>query len=187
MVMRSKDASTSPEYCFRSTPAALSMTLYERPAANAIFTKTPRLLAGRFEALVDSFRVFGSDRNFLILLAEFLVNEGDGVVARRQALDLILSVFVGDGKEWALHHVDIHLHPGMLVALDREHDFFTGEILLDVRGGGWLRLVPLAVIFRCGMNVVRGGICVLDIYGLASHHAKHVRMIAAALLLKDYW
>ena len=34
------------------------------------------------------------------------------------------------------------------------------------------------------MDVVRGGIVVLDLHGLACHHAEHVRMILAALLIE---
>ena len=47
-----------------------------------------------------------------------------------------------------------------------------------------LRFVPLAVVFRRGMDVVGGGIVVLDLHGLSGHHAEHVGMILAALLIE---
>src|SRR4029077_14033335 len=43
----------------------------------------------------------------------------------------------------------------------------------------------LTVVFRSGMNVVRGLIVILDLYGLAGHHAQHVRMVLAAALVED--
>src|ERR1700687_4648962 len=103
------------------------------------------LLAGCFEALIHGLGIFRRDRYFLVLLSELLVDEGDGVIARRKALDLIRAIFGGDGEERALHHVNIHLHPRVLVALYGQHDFFTGEIFLDVSGGWRLRFIPLPV------------------------------------------
>ena len=67
---------------------------------------------------------------------------------------------------------------------------FTGSMIssrakfFSMRSGlGRLRLVPLAVVFRRGMNVVRGFVVVLDLDVLPGHHAQHVRMILAALLV----
>src|SRR6202140_548911 len=142
------------------------------------------LLAGCFEALIHGLGIFRRDRYFLVLLSELLVDEGDGVIARRKALDLIRAIFGGDGEERALHHVDIHLHPRVLVALYGQHDFFTGEIFLDV-GGRWrLRLVPLPVVLGRGMDVVGRGILILDVYSLACQPTKNVRVILATLLIE---
>src|ERR1035438_2110056 len=145
------------------------------------------LLGGRLEALVHGLRLFGRDRDFLILLAQFFMHESEGVVARRQSLVLVLPILGRYGEEWALHHVDVHLHPRMLVALDRQHDLFAREILLDCGRRRRLRLVPLAVVFRRGMDVVGGWIVIVDLYGLAGHHAEHVRMILASLLVEYDW
>ena len=60
-----------------------------RQDAGAILNYSPPAV----EALVYGLRVLRSDCYFLFLLAHFLVNERDGVVARRQALDLILAIF----------------------------------------------------------------------------------------------
>src|ERR1700686_4058319 len=132
------------------------------------------LLAACFEALIHGLRIFRRDRYLLVLLSEFLVDEGDGVIAGRKALDLIRAIFGGDGEERALHHIDIHLHPRMLVTLDRQHDFFAGEIFLDVSGGWRLRVVPLPVVRGRGMDVVSRGIVILDVYRLPCHHTKNV-------------
>src|SRR5207302_1316121 len=82
--------------------------------------------------------------------------------------------------EGTLHHVDVHLHPRMLVTLDGKKNFFARKTL--VKGGGlrWLRFVPFAVVFWLGVNVVRGGVAVDDLDLLADHHAEHVRMVFAA-------
>src|SRR5437016_9877195 len=72
----------------------------------------------------------------------------------------------------------------MLVALDRQHDFFTGKGLLNIRSLRRLRLVPLAVVFRSGVDVVGCGVAILNVDSLPGHYAQHVRMITAALLIK---
>src|ERR1700752_4640831 len=56
------------------------------------FTKAERLVGGRFEALVHGLRVFRGDRYLLILFAQLFLNEGDGVIAGRKALNLILPI-----------------------------------------------------------------------------------------------
>src|SRR2546429_6980634 len=90
-----------------------------------------------------------------------------------------------DRVEGTLHHVDVHLHPRMLVTLDGKKNFFASKTL--VKGGGlrWLRFVPFAVVFWLGVNVVRGGVAVDDLDLLADHHAEHVRMVFAAALVES--
>src|ERR1700690_1935765 len=70
-----------------------------------------------FERLVYGLAVLGGQRNLLCLLTQLFLHKRQRVVARRQALDLVLAVGPGYRKERRLHHVDIHLHPGMLVTL----------------------------------------------------------------------
>src|ERR1039458_3914391 len=161
-----------------------------RPASNGKLQNVaafplPGLLAASLKALVHGFGFFGRHRDFLVLLAQFLVHECDRVISRRQAFDFIFSALVGDGIERVLHYIDVHLHPGVLIALDRQHDFFAGEVLFDRSGRWWLRFVPLAIIFRCGMDVVRGLIVILNLHGLSRHYAPPVRMILAAALVED--
>src|SRR4029077_5564219 len=151
-----------------------------RVITTAALRKT-RLGAG-LEDYVDGLAVFCGQRYFLILLSEFFVHEGDGVVAGRQALDLELAVGAADRIERILDYVYEHAHPGMLVAFNRQQDFFAGEGLFD----GWslrgLRFIPLAIVLGSGVNVVGGGIAVDNLDGLTSHHAKDVGFIFAAAL-----
>src|ERR1700722_6478078 len=138
----------------------------------------------RFEAGIDGLGILRRDRVLLILLAQFFVNERQRVIARRQAFDLVFPRLIGNREERALDHVDIHLHPRMLVALDWQHNFFTGESLIQRRRRWRLRFVPLTVVFRRGMDVMGRLIGVLDLHCLARHHAKNMRMILAALLFE---
>src|SRR5260370_10936160 len=137
-----------------------------------------------FESYVDGLAVLGCESDFLGLLAELFVDEGDGVVAGGQALDFELAVGAGDRKERALGDVDEHAHPGMLVALHGQHDLFAGEGFLECGSLRRLRLVPLAVVLGGGMNIVGGRIAVDDFYGLTGHDAQHVGMVFAAALIE---
>src|SRR5713226_9490857 len=71
----------------------------------------------RFEALVHRLAVFSGQRDLLGLLAQFFLDKRLRVITRRQAFDFVLAVRAGNGEEWRLHYVDVHFHPGMLVAL----------------------------------------------------------------------
>src|SRR5439155_26052231 len=100
--------------------------------------------ASGLERRVNRFCIFRGKSDFDVLLAEFFLDERDGVVARRQALDFELAVGAGDREERTLGYVDEHAHPRMLVALHGQHDFFTGKSFLERSGLRRLRLVPLA-------------------------------------------
>src|SRR6266849_9787745 len=143
-----------------------------------------RLARSGLERRVHGLAVLGGQGDFLRLLAELFMDECDGVIAGRQALDLKLAVGSGDREKGALRNVDEHPHPRMLVALHGKHDFFTREILFQRRGLRWLRLVPLAVVLRSGMDIVCGGIAVDDRYGLAGDHSHYEWVIAAAALIE---
>src|SRR5260370_25494564 len=71
----------------------------------------------------------------------------------------------------------------MLIALDRQHDFFAGESFLERGGLRRLRFVPLAVVFRRGMNVVGCRIAVDDPDGLTGYHAEDMGMAFAPALI----
>src|SRR5260370_4639375 len=139
-----------------------------------------------FESYVDGLAVLGCESDFLGLLAELFVDEGDGVVAGGQALDFELAVGAGDREERALGDVEEHAHPGMLVALHWQHDLFAREGFLERSGLRRLRLVPLAIVLRGGMNIVSGRIAVDDLDGLTGNHPHHVGMVfAAAMIQRD--
>ena len=68
-------------------------------SANSCFIKpgiaSPQTAAATrcgLEALIDGLGFFRGDGYLLVLLAQFFLDEGDSVVARRQALDLVLAV-----------------------------------------------------------------------------------------------
>src|SRR5579872_1283299 len=102
------------------------------------------------EALVYGLAVLCSQRDLLVLFAQLLLNERESVVARRQALDFVLALFVSYRIERALYHVDVHPHPRMLVTLHGQHDLFAREALLDRSSGRRLRLVPFTI--ACGVG-----------------------------------
>src|SRR5712692_10134629 len=162
---------------------ALARATLARPAPHQQISRLvyQRLL---FETSVYGLAILGGQRHLLILLAQLLVHEGEGVVARRQALNGVLAVRAGDRVERVLHHVDVHLHPRVLVALYRQHDFFAGEALLQWSGLRRLGLVPLAVILGRGMDVVGRGIVVFDFDVLTRYHPQHMRMVPAAALIQ---
>src|SRR5260370_35510786 len=77
---------------------------------------SPKNLGARLEGRVDGLAVFRGERDFLGLLSEFFVHEGDGVIARRQALDLELAVGAADPAERVFNPAVAHPQPAMLVA-----------------------------------------------------------------------
>src|SRR5260370_16717849 len=63
---------------------------------------SPKKSGAGLEGRVDGLAVFRGERDFLVLLSEFFVHEGDGVVARRQAFDFELAVRTADRIEGVL-------------------------------------------------------------------------------------
>src|SRR5260370_5844257 len=130
-----------------------------------------------FESYVDGLAVPGCESDFLGLLAELFVDEGDGVVAGRQALDFELAVGAGDREERALGDVEEHAHPGMLVALHWQHNLLAGEGFLECGSLRRLRLVPLAIVLRGGLNFVSGRIPVAHFSGFTAPPAPPLGII----------
>ncbi len=73
----------------------------------------------------------------------------------------------------------------MLIALDWNQHFRTGEGLLDWRRAVGLRLVPLRIQLWCRVDVVLRGIAVSDAEFLVCLDAEHVRYIVAATLIES--
>src|SRR5260370_13803883 len=67
---------------------------------------SPKKLGAGLEGRVDGLAVFRGERDFLVLLSEVFVHEGDGVIALRQAFDLELAVPAADRIEGVLNHGD---------------------------------------------------------------------------------
>ena len=72
----------------------------------------------------------------------------------------------------------------MHIALHGNRDFFTSERIFYLCAGQ-LGFVPLAIVSRDGMNVVRGRIPVYHFQVLIGTHGDHMRLVHAALLLYD--
>src|SRR5215468_11052530 len=60
----------------------------------------------------------------------------------------------------------------MLVALYRQEDFLASKALFEWRSLRSLGFIPLAIVFRSGVNVVSCRIAVDDPYGLTGHGAE---------------
>src|SRR4029077_630300 len=126
----------------------------------------------------------GTERHFLVLLAQLFVHEGQSVLARRQAFNFELAVWSGDRIERALGYINKHLHPRMLIALHGQHDLLAREAFLQGWRLGSLRLIPFAIVLWRGVNVVCCWIAILDLHALPCHHAEHVGMISASALIQ---
>src|SRR5205823_1515562 len=63
-------------------------------------------------------------------------------------------------------------------------DLFTSEVLFQRGRRRRLRLVPLAIVFRRGMDVVGGRVVILDLNRLSCHYAENMGMVLAALLIE---
>ena len=107
----------------------------------------------------------------------------DGVVAGRKALEFETAVRSGDGVKRIVDDIEIHVHPGVLVAVDRKHDFRFSEGLSQWLRVGQLRGVPLVIGVAHGMDVVGSTVGIEDLNGLSGHDAEHVRDITAAALI----
>src|SRR5438445_13826082 len=108
--------------------ATLTVEILRASSSDALRTTIAiKRNASGLERRVNRFCIFRGKRDFDVLLAEFFLDERDGVVARRQALDFELAVGAGNREARVLGYVDEHEHPGMLVALHRLHDVSAGE------------------------------------------------------------
>src|SRR5260370_7384850 len=77
-----------------------------------------------FEIYVDGLAVLGRESDFLGLLAELFLDEGDGVVAWRQPFDFKFAVGAVDRQERALRAVYYLPHPLVFVSLPCQHALF---------------------------------------------------------------
>ena len=121
----------------------------------------------------------------LLQMPEFLVPDGDGVIAGRNVLPGERAVGACDGEVGMIHHSDIGMHPGVDIAFDGDHDFLAGEAVLDGGRAGCLLLVPLAVVDGEGMDVMGDGVAVLKREDLAGADADDAGDEHAAVLIED--
>src|SRR4029078_6625744 len=92
----------------------------------------------------------------------------DAVFSARQASNAESAVLARYGKERMPNCTDIRTHPGMDVALYRDHDFFFLERLVLRIAFGRLGLIPLCVLARQRMDVVIRIVAVPELDGLTN-------------------
>src|SRR5207302_9738170 len=92
------------------------------------------------------------------------------------------SIFSCDCEEWMIEYSDVAVHPGVEIAAHRDGNLLARESFLQRRPWG-LKLVPLTIVRRSGMNIVRGVVAVQDLQFLVGLQRNHVRRIHAAFLL----
>src|SRR6059036_1398039 len=79
---------------------------------------------------------------------------------------------------------NVRAHPRMHVALHRNHDLLAREAAHFGIALGRLRFVPLLIDLGQRVDIVVGGIIVADLDVLTGHHADHVGLVHAALLIE---
>src|SRR5260370_9865833 len=127
-----------------------------------------------------------SHSNLLRLGAVSFLPGGQGVIPRRQVIDLIGSFVVADA-EWSLDHYHVSAHPGMNVAFLMAVDFWRWPGCVDRRRSGWLRLIPLVIGSawrRHRVNIVRGLIAINNLEVLVLIDRHYMRLVLTSLLFE---
>src|ERR1039457_1389504 len=126
---------------------------------------------------IYSLALLGAHRDRLLHRSVLLVPALNHVGPRRKSLYCKRSVVARHCKEGVTDHADIRADTGMHIALDRDHDFLAGERFVQGRLPRRLRLVPVGVHLGLWMDVVVGGVAVLDLEALPRHQPDHVRFV----------
>src|SRR5579864_4114327 len=137
-------------------------------ATSALFAST-----GKDE--IGSGALLSGNRDFHGLLTVFFMHSDQRVFTRGQVLDLERSIQGAHGEVRMRQHVYVHLHPGMLVALHRNHELRMLKGFYDWISSGDLALIPCGIIFGHGMDIVLRGVCIKDLERLAHHETEHMR------------
>src|ERR1700739_4253085 len=109
-----------------------------------------------------------------------------GVSAPGHVLEREAAVLAGDLEIGVTEDGDICLHPWVHVALDGDGNLGTGEGLHNGLSARRLRLVPFPIVFRDGVDVMRGHVGIDDGKRFTRLESKDVRMILTALLVDHY-
>src|SRR5262245_36692906 len=80
---------------------------------------------------------------------------------------------------------DVCAHPRMNVALHRDHHFSLSELFHFRLALRRLRFVPFAIHSRQRMNIMNGGVAVLESHWLIDHHSQYSRSIDAPILIQN--
>src|ERR1700722_1552171 len=126
------------------------------------------------------------NRHFLSLSPRRFLPCRHRVASRRDTINRVSALAVG-GRIGPLHHDKPAVHPGMDIALHRNH-FRSLPALFDRRSPWWLRLIPWNIPshrIRQRMNVVRSLIAGGHLEFLINIQRQNVRSIHAVLLIED--
>src|ERR1022692_359209 len=133
---------------------------------------------------VYSFAFLATYGDRLFHLSVLFVYGFNYVGPRRKPLYCKRSVVARHGEEGVSDYSNVRAHPGMHVALHRDHYFLAGESLGQGRLPRRLRLVPVGVDLRLRVDVVVGGVAGCDLEILARHQPDDARLIHAAVLVQ---
>src|SRR5712675_451969 len=136
-----------------------------------------------FEDEGDVLRLAARNAYFLRLLAISLVPGSDSVFAGRNIRQTETAIVAGNGVVRIFQDSKRAVHPWMHIAFHR-NEFGLVVFVEDRRRTRGLGLVPLAVNFGQGMNVVRCLVVINDFQRLVNLKGKDVRNILATLLVK---
>src|SRR5579875_1235464 len=138
-----------------------------------------------FERKVNCCGFVRTNPHALLLRSEGCGPGLNGVLARRNALDGKGPVGSRDIIERVGNDADVCLHPGMLIASNRDHDLRMRELLIEGSGTRRLRFVPLRIVLRHHVHIMSGEITIENLQSLADHNAEHVRHEDASLLVQN--
>ena len=124
-----------------------------------------------------------SNGDSLLLRAETLLPDSDGIDAGRQVGDGKAAILLRHRKVGIVNHADVGVHPAMDVALDANHHFRLDESSFQGRIAGALAVVPLAVDLGHGMDVVRDRVRIDHLQLLVHLDAEDAGIEPAALLV----
>src|ERR1019366_1705184 len=133
---------------------------------------------------VYSFAFFGAYGDRLFHLSVLFVHGFNYVGPRRKPLYCKRSVVARHGEEGVSDHANVRAHPGVYVALHRDHDLLPVEALGQGRLSRRLRLVPIGVHLRLRVDVVVGGVAGLELEVLGRDRPGGGRLIHAAVLVQ---
>ncbi len=157
----------------------------ERSGTNSSYIPFAKLLRAEDEG--NGGRLVAFNYNSLVSCSKDCRPGGKRILPRWKSFDCKFAVTSGNSVERVRHDANIRVHPRMIVAGDRNHDFGLGESDAQRRGSRRHRLIPDAVYSRYKMDVVHSGIFGSNFNGLPSHDAKHVRPEHAAHLEEIDW
>src|ERR1700674_938002 len=149
------------EFCHDASPpldsgpqaTSVNYTSLE-PTANSGCPCLTTLIGLRFEDEADGLCLVARNGHILRLLAVRFMPCCDRVLAGGQVRKTEAAIPAGDGVMRILQNCELAVHPRMDVALHRD-ELRLVEFFGKRRSPGRLRLIPLVVDLRQGVNVVR--------------------------------